>query len=125
MSQLVIIREQYEKALARLQEVLQLPFSEVVRDSAIQRFEFTVDLAWKTMKAYLVEVKGITCTSPKDCVRLAHLHGLIEYDDSWLELIDLRNETAHTYHEELAARIYSELPRTVEIFQKLLIKLNN
>ena len=91
----------------------------VVRDSAIQRFEFTLDLAWKTVKAYLEEQKGIVCRSPKECLRQAFRQDLIEYDDFWLAMVDLRNETAHIYKEETAEAVYQKLPQCLGKFQGL------
>ena len=43
----------FSRALARLGEALSAPKSDLVRDAAIQRFEFTFELAWKTMKLWL------------------------------------------------------------------------
>jgi len=50
--------QQYSQAVHRFDEVLKKPKDEFIRDSAIQRFEFTCELAWKTMKAML-ETKGV------------------------------------------------------------------
>lgn len=102
MSKLEIIIKQFEKALRRLDEVLKEPQNAIIRDSAIQRFEFSLDLAWKSVKAFLEEKKGIVCSSPKDCFREAYRQNLIEYDDSWIKFVDMRNETVHTYKEEIA-----------------------
>mgnify|MGYP001559861564 FL=1 len=115
--------EQLEKALLRLKEVLVMPQSDVVRDSAIQRFEFTMDLSWKTVKTYLEEMKGLICASPKECFREAYRQGIVLYDDEWIKLVDLRNETVHTYNEEIAEKIYNELPATVRYFKELVEKM--
>lgn len=111
--------EQFQKALSRLKEALQAPKSTIVRDSAIQRFEFTLDLAWKTLKTHLEAQKGIVCTSPKECFREAYRQGIIVYNDEWLDLVDKRNETVHTYNEEKAEQIFLILPRAAELFQEL------
>ena len=65
--------QQFSRALLRLKEVLNIPRNDIVRDSAIQRFEFTLDLSWKALKAYLEDKKGIVCASPKECFREAAL----------------------------------------------------
>lgn len=123
MTKLSAQMEQLEKALSRLKEVLAMPQSDVVRDSAIQRFEFTLDLAWKTVKTYLEEKNGIICVSPKECLREAYRQGLVAYDDEWIKLVDLRNETVHTYNEETAEKIFSQLPAAVLLFEDLAVKL--
>ncbi|HBV58361.1 MAG TPA: nucleotidyltransferase [Candidatus Magasanikbacteria bacterium] len=123
MTKLSAQQAQLERALSRLKEALSLPKSDIVRDSAIQRFEFTLDLAWKTVKTYLEDKKGVICASPKECFREAYRQGIMLYDDEWIKLVDLRNETVHTYNEETAQKIYNELPATIRYFEELVEKL--
>ncbi len=125
MNKLEAVTQQFEDALKRFREVLQVPKTDIVRDSAIQRFEFTLDLAWKTVKAFLEEKKGIRCASPKDCFREAYLQKLIEYSDAWLRFVDMRNETVHTYKQEIAEQIYNALPEVLEHAEKLLLAIKN
>lgn len=124
MSKLETVIKQFEKALRRLDEVLKEPKNAIIRDSAIQRFEFSLDLAWKSIKVFLEEQKGIICSSPKDCFREAYRQGLIEYNDAWIKYVDMRNETVHTYKEEIADKIYSELPTVLKHLEDLLKVLN-
>lgn len=119
MSKLEALIKQFEKALGRLQEALVLPKTDIVRDSAIQRFEFTLDLSWKTLKAFLEDKKGIVCASPKECFREAYRQKVIDYDDAWIKLVDMRNETVHTYKEELAEEIFAQLPSALKHFEFL------
>lgn len=119
MNKLQTQTKQFERALKRLKEVLAMPKTDISRDSAIQRFEFTLDLGWKTMKTFLEEKKGVACSSPKDCFREAYKHGLILYEDSWLVLVDMRNETVHTYNEETAEKIYAHLSHSIKLFEEL------
>ncbi|MEW6680627.1 MAG: HI0074 family nucleotidyltransferase substrate-binding subunit [bacterium] len=120
MNKLIAITEQFKKAFNRFKEVLDMPKTEIVRDSSIQRFEFTMDLAWKTLKAFLEEKKGIVCASPKECFREAYRQGMIGYDEDWLKFVDMRNETVHTYREEMAEKIYNELPNVLIHLEALL-----
>lgn len=114
---------QFEKAVKRLKEVLSVEKTDISRDSAIQRFEFTLDISWKMLKALLEEEKGVICASPKECFREAYRQGVIDYDEKWIELVDMRNETVHTYNEDTAERIYGELPSALEHFEELLEKV--
>lgn len=123
MNKLEVQIQQFKNALTRLKEVVEMSKNAVVRDSAIQRFEFTLDLAWKTIKTCLEEKKGLICASPKECFREAYRQGLIDYDATWLELVDLRNETVHTYDEKTAERIYAQLPMALKHFEELSEKL--
>jgi nucleotidyltransferase substrate binding protein (TIGR01987 family) len=78
MTKFEALKKQYQKTLSRFEEILKKEKNEIIRDSAIKRFEFTFDLAWKTIKAYLEEKKGISCFSPKECFREAFRQGLID-----------------------------------------------
>lgn len=120
MTKLEVTIGQFEKAAGRLKEVLDLPETDVIRDSAIQRFEFTLDISWKMLKILLEEEKGIICASPKECFREAYRQGIIGYDEDWIKFVDMRNETVHTYNEDIAKRIYDQLPNALSHFEELL-----
>jgi nucleotidyltransferase substrate binding protein (TIGR01987 family) len=113
---------QWEKATARLEEVLALPKNPVVRDSCVQRFEFTFELGWKVLKGLLRE-EGLEGNSPRECIRLAFKQGWIENDARWLEALTLRNLTSHTYEEAVAEKIYKDLPAVLDLFKTTLQKL--
>ena len=119
MTKLEALRKQYGKALIRFEEVMAMEKSDVVRDSAIKRFELTFDLSWKLIKAFLEENAGIKCASPKECFRQAYRQGFIDYDDLWLKMTDWRNETVHTYSEVFADAFYEKLPVAIERFKSL------
>lgn len=123
MTKLEAIIQQFEQALERLKDALKQEKNEFMRDSCIQRFEFTFDLAWKAMKAHLSEKDGILCSSPKKCIREAYKQGLIDYEKIWLDLTDARNLTSHSYNQETADEIYAMLPESLDHFDKLLKKL--
>lgn len=99
--------EEYRKAVLRLKEALDEDTSNpLVYDGVIQRFEFTYELAWKLMKAY-VEYEGIaTVNSPRSAFKEAFAAGLISDGDVWIDMIDARNLTVHTYDEQKAKEIY-------------------
>ncbi len=115
--------EQFGKAVSNLERALAQPKNEFIRDSCIQRFEIAFDLGWKSLKAFLKERHGLECFSPKNCFREAFRQKLIEHDDSWLEIVNMRNETTHTYNESQSEAIYAKLPDVSTQFRKLLIKL--
>jgi len=72
------------------------------------------------LKAFLEEEKGIICVSPKECFREAYRQSIIDYDEDWIKLVDMRNETVHTYDEDNAERIYKQLPNALSHFKELL-----
>jgi len=90
------LRADFARATDRLEEVLALPKNDIVRDSAIQRFEISFELCWKFLKAYLEEEHNVSCTSPRTCFRAGFKNGVIEDDPFWIDLTVLRNYTVHT-----------------------------
>ncbi|MEK6633797.1 MAG: nucleotidyltransferase substrate binding protein [Nitrospirota bacterium] len=96
-------------ALARLEGALAQPVNEFVRDSAIQRFEFTFELFWKSLKGY-AEESGVEAYSPRDSLRTAFQLGVIQENSDWFQMLQDRNLTSHTYNEVTAETIYSHLP---------------
>lgn len=102
---------QFEKALKSLKEAMDIEYSDIVRDSVIKRFEYTFDLAWKSIKNFLFDIHGIVCNSPKQCIR--KLYGLeyLNEDDTelFIKMVDDRNSIVHTYLESLADEIYKKI----------------
>jgi len=104
--------------MARLKDVLAAKGSLIQRDSAIQRFEFTVELAWKVQQAFLRE-KGIECRSPKDCLKESFKYGLLRDDPLWLAMLEDRNLTVHTSNEQTAEKVYGRISHYVPLVEDL------
>jgi nucleotidyltransferase substrate binding protein (TIGR01987 family) len=108
------------KAENSLIAVLAQPKTEFIRDAAIQRFECTFELAWKTLKRILRE-QGLVANSPREVFRLAAQVSLIDDPKQWFAFLDDRNRTTHIYNENIANEIYAHL----KIFQQHLTALMN
>jgi nucleotidyltransferase substrate binding protein (TIGR01987 family) len=96
---------QFESALARLQEVLAVPESEIVRDALIQRFEFTFEAAWRAAFRWL-RARGADV--PEEAFAVlprAFANRLITNEGDWNELRKKRNLTSHTYNQKLAVEV--------------------
>jgi nucleotidyltransferase substrate binding protein (TIGR01987 family) len=121
MASVTPIRQSAERALATLDEALAAPFSTLVRDACIQRFEYTFEICWKLLKRHLAEAEGLCCASPKACFRAAFQTGLLDESDGRLalEMTDDRNRTVHTYHEAIAQAIYERLPSYRDLLRHL------
>lgn len=106
--------EQLGKALNRLEEISnkKATVENGLIDATIQRFEFTFELFWKTLKAILEE-KGVNATYPKDVLQESYQGGLIDNERLWLELLKNRNLTSHTYNEDLALQVYKDICKNV------------
>ena len=93
--------DNYDKAFRRLREAInQRNLNELERNGLIQRFEFTLDLAWKVLKDFLEEKRFQFKPSPKDTLRLAQQSGYITYAQELIDGLDIRNELSHDYSGE-------------------------
>lgn len=89
----------FEKAYLRLHESLRKgTFSDLEKAGIVQYYEFTFELAWKTLKDYLQD-KGVDVKYPRDTIKEAFSTGVIENGDLWLEMLEKRNLMSHTYDE--------------------------
>lgn len=127
MERLEIRYKDTVKALATLESVLKEPFSIIVRDATIQRFEYTFESLWKFLKEYLKEKEGIICNSPKACFRELLGLGLLNEEETvmCLDMTDRRNETSHTYMEEVAEKIYSKIESYSILIRNILSRIKN
>lgn len=69
----------------------------------VQAFEFTFELAWKTVKDYLY-LQGLDAKSPREAIKEAFSAQLIEDGHTWIEMLEKRNELSHTYNFEVAEK---------------------
>jgi nucleotidyltransferase substrate binding protein (TIGR01987 family) len=114
------------KASNTLREILREPFSIIVRDATIQRFEYTFEAFWKCVREYLRVKEGIECNSPKGCFReLFSLGTWITEEEAGTLLImaDDRNMTSHAYKEAVAQAIYNNIDKYSELILKIFAEL--
>ncbi len=110
MTKLERLTKSLKKANERLEEATKAEPTRMNKDATIQRFEFTFELAWKTIQEYS-KSHGIDCKSPRNCIREAGRLDLIEDVkgiERWFDFLDNRNLISHSYNEELADRIYKK-----------------
>ena len=108
-----------ENAEKRLQEMLarynKEHEDEAVRDSVIQRFEFTYSIALKTLRKYFIErafvLEEVNQMSFNEMIRTAsQLNLLVSNLEKWIVYREMRNMTSHTYDEEIALQVVSIIP---------------
>lgn len=121
--------ENYKKALARLHESIadskRFANNLTFLDGVIQRFELTSELAWKTIREYLLSEKVADINSPKSVMREAYHMNVITDEDGWIQILDDRNVTSHIYDEQEATDIYERIAaHHMQLFDKLLDKLS-
>lgn len=115
-----------KNAIKRLDEALSVDNVnfDIAIDGTIQRFEFTFELAWKTMKRVLSH-EGIICNTPRECLKSAFRLGIIDNEDLWLSMLNDRNLVAHVYDEKIANEIYERIKKYFGAFKSLISVLEN
>lgn len=127
MERLVLRFKDAQNALKTLKDITQESFSVIVRDAAIQRFEYTFEAFWKFIKDYLKEKEGIISNSPKACFREIFSLGFCSEEETvqLQEMADKRNETSHTYKEQVARSIYEKISDYSSLMDKVLNKFKD
>ena len=120
----------YRKALQQLKEAVELkktrPFSNLEKQGMIQAFEYTHELAWKTLKDFLKSRGNIQIYGSRDATREAFQLGLLEDGELWMKMLQSRNITSHVYDESTAEEMINLISDSYyEAFNKLLIKMND
>lgn len=122
----------YGRALKRLNEGVALaqqrPLSDLEKQGLIQAFEFTHELAWNVMKDYFIYQGNTSITGSRDAIREAFKQGLIQDGEGWMETINSRNRTSHTYNQnvanDIAERICAQYQPIFSAFHQRMQKLS-
>ena len=93
--------ESFGRALRLLREALvdgPSSLNQLEKEGVIQRFEYTLELAWKTIKDYL-EQGGVVlaAATPRQVVKEAFAARVLADGQTWIDMIDHRNLLSHTY----------------------------
>jgi len=125
--------ENLEKALGRLHEAVEgtrvEPDNHLYQIALIASFQFTFELAWKTMKDYLIYT-GVNVSLPRDVIKQAFHHQLVKDGQVWIDMLEDRNLMAHVYQEQAAIAAGKNIRERYlhpleQIHQDLLKKRNN
>lgn len=92
--------ENFSKAVKLLEEIQYLELnqlSQLEKEGIIQRFEYTLELGWKTLKDKM-EFDGLILDriSPKVVIKEAFQTKYIDQVDIWIEMINDRNLLSHS-----------------------------
>lgn len=117
--------QNYENALKQLNDGIQYfktnPI-DLVKEGIIQRFEFTHELAWKVMKDFL-EYEGISgIIGSRSATREAFNKNIISNGQDWMDMIESRNNTVHTYNSSI---LETEFLKITTIYSSLLQDFQN
>lgn len=100
----------FEKAFQQLTEAVERfdELTDLEKEGMIQRFEFTFELSWKTLKDYL-ESQNVEAKFPRDVIKEAFHYEIIENGEAWLEMLEMRNLLSHMYDEETFKRTANDI----------------
>jgi nucleotidyltransferase substrate binding protein (TIGR01987 family) len=122
MTKLQSLIKNLKKANQKLKEAVSLEPTRIHKDAVLQRFEFTFELAWKTIQEYIKD-QGFDCKSPKSCIREGARLELLKNPEDWFDYLKARNLISHTYNERLADKIYQKAKKFPKEVEELLGKL--
>lgn len=114
---LLLAHNSFEDALTQVS-------TDLTRDGAIQRFEYTFELAWKTMKRIL-RAKGSEVNHPRDVFREAAAEQLIADPAPWFDLLEKRNKSTHIYKRDVAEEVYAAMPKFSMTMKDFLVRLDS
>lgn len=103
----------FRRALGQLREGVllskQRSLSRLEQQGLIQAFEFTHELAWNTLKDFLEERGVGPLYGSRDATRAGFKAGLLGDGETWMQMIQSRNLSSHTYDEATASRIVQDI----------------
>lgn len=102
----------YKNALKRLKEAIEeskVIDSSTIKDGVIQRFEFTLELSWKVMKYFLNSEGPTEAKAPRSTIRTGFNNEIIDNAKLWIDMIEDRNLTTHTYSQSTSDEIYGKI----------------
>ncbi len=116
-----------EKALASLGDILEEPYSVIVRDATIQRFEYSGEAVWKAVREWLQTNESLEENHPRGCYRALYRIGRIDeaLSIALLAVVEDRNRTSHAYIEDVAVDVFKKIPEHHHALKSVLNLLVN
>lgn len=123
-----------EAAVSNFRDSLTLEpalFPELVADNIksgqIQKFEFTVELLWKTIQVFMYEVDGVDAVTPKSVAKEFVEAGHCDYDvyEQLISAINDRNHLSHIYRQEMAESIWQHLPEYLRMVEHIVCAMRS
>ncbi len=111
----------FYNAFDRLKEATKEEYNQITVDAILHRFEFTFELAWKTVKDYL-DYLGYSYKngSPREVIQNGFKQGIIKDGELWIEMMLSRNQLSHIYDEKTSRDIYKKIvDEYIKLFEDL------
>ncbi len=91
----------------------------IARDACIQRFEYCIELSWKVAMKKI----GSQTKFPKQAMREMARADLVESAEVWLDFVEARNNSSHSYDENIARKVFEQIQKFDVEGKKLLAEL--
>jgi len=114
--------DNFEKSLSIDMKSLDETLVDSIKSGRVQKFEFCVELVWKTLKVYLWEINGIDSNSPKSVIKDFYGLDLLSVEDyeKLMEAIDDRNRISHIYSKDQFEDIYNRVIMVLPLLRRVL-----
>lgn len=91
----------YQTFCRVIERYKKIPEDELAKMALVQCFEFSLELSWKTLKDYLESTGYPPIQTPKETIRLAFQANILQDAEQWMQALERRNQTSHTYNLEI------------------------
>jgi len=103
----------FQKAFIQLREAVELSnkreLTDLEKQGVIQSFEYTYELSWNMIRDYLIYKGIIDIVGSRDAIKLAYKYGILKNGEIWIEMINSRNLTTHTYNNKIVDQILDNI----------------
>ena len=107
--------QNFQKSIINLQDtkicIEKDGLNKIYTMALIQAYEIAFELAWKTTKDYL-QYSGIKVDTPRETIKEAFANNIITDGQLWIEMMEARNKTSHTYKEDFAKELALDILNT-------------
>ena len=103
-------------SMEKLEENKTRDFADMLEDSCIKRFEYTLKIAQKTMKRVLKKIYGKNEEelTVNNTFRFMEGYKFIDNWENWREYYEKRNNTAHEYSLEKSRKLLKIIPAFIK-----------
>jgi len=116
--------DNYTRAFIQLEKGVKLAeereLSDIEKEGVIQRFEYTQELAWNVIRDFYKEQGETGIQGSRDAFRMAFERGLVTQGSALMKTIKSRNATSHTYDENTADEIFTDI---VDLYYSAFLEL--
>ena len=119
--------ETFKKAYLKLKEFVETDNgTEKDRGAIINAYQYTFELFWKTLQRYMQQLEMLDELGPGNVIRTAFQYKIIDNGSTYMSMLKNRNLITHTYKEDVAEEIYSQIREEyIEELENFIKKFDN